>query len=45
MLDTANDFDFYAVMYEFNKLKLDSENNRDIENVNCAFYYHTKVLH
>ena len=45
MLDVANDFDFISAMYEFNKLILNSENIRDVENIKYAVYYHTTLSH
>ena len=45
MLNAANDFDFSFVMYEFNKLILNSKDIRDIDNVKCVIYYHSTLSH
>ena len=45
MLNVANDFDSISAMYEFNKLILNSESIRDVENIKYVVYYHTTLSH
>ena len=45
MLNAANNFDSYFVMYKFNKLILNLKNTRDIDNVKCAIYYYFTLSH
>ena len=45
MLNAANNFDSFFVIYKFNKLILNLENIRNIDNVKYAIYYHSILLH
>ena len=45
MLNATNDFDFSFVMYEVNKLILNSKKIRDVDNVKCTIYYYSILSH